>query len=176
MCRNCRWLYSVYFIVAVILLCLPGRTATISSEALLLQGKVAVAKQQWSLAIPALEQFCQQAPTSDALPEASVLLFQAYLGQGEMAKATPLWKEILTRWPKTETAWSATEALYRYKAPTDAAGALALLEDLNKQGVLPDGSEKRARDLHLAVMEQINPAEFLAKAPAMTVALSWFPA
>jgi len=123
-------------------------------------------------AITQLENFRQKYPDSRYISEGTVLLFQAYLMTGDLAKAQPLWTEVMTKWPKSEAVWMVVEANCETKAKTSPGEALKKLTQVTEQDVLSPVGQTKAMGLRFKYLGKLDPPKSITEGLAYTKDLS----
>lgn len=146
---------------------LTAEAATPAQTALMATAQQAVTSGQWATAVTTLESFRQQYAQSPLLPDALVLLYQAYLHQPDAAKADATWQEITTRWPQSIAVWHSVEQKAAVLATHAPAEAVTYLQGILTQQLLPQEAYVFIKLLRMQYLQQADPATFLTEALAL---------
>lgn len=164
-----RWYAGLKLFLLLFLLGVQMRVMAVADPQtpdadLLARARVAIAQNQYTDANALLEQIRQQFPKSESMGEATVLLLQNYLVQGNTPGAQALWADVPTRWAKTDIATRMVEVYFTGTIGKDPQSALTWLASVLQQDVLTPGGRYRAELLRYHYEQQTAPPQFLAEA------------
>ncbi|HEY3415348.1 MAG TPA: tetratricopeptide repeat protein [Armatimonadota bacterium] len=121
--------------------------------------------KQPDAAITELETARRDSATGKVAPDVAALLYTLYLTQDNPGKATPLFEEAITRWPKSEALWQMTEAYFTYRQKAGQADmGIKKLDEMLKRDLLPSARVGRAKFLLLQNLLTAQPERGISDA------------
>ena len=139
----------------------PAPANTPSSAALLLKGQQAFDAANIADAVSALETLRKTYPQSAEVAMGTALLYNCYLQQKLPEKASPLWDQVMAKWPGSPSAYQVIDAYRRYYGDSEPETVLNRLEDLKTNHLMPVEWEDAFAQLYDGLLDKMPPDRLL---------------